>query len=178
MSDETIQPTRIDKDEYMKFKQFVAETYGGERGHLSTEIENALREYRTPDNTAEPLQRIEDDIATIKAQLAEVESDGGTDATTPPAPSDDSHTHTDTKPSPKAPRAQKIPWIVEHKLNGGSSTPEDMIKIVSREFGVERRTAKKYVQPLIDELGAKRHPNNPDLLVWGDRLEQLENADL
>jgi len=52
-----------------------------------------------------------------------------------------------------------------------------MIEVVSREFGVEDRTAEKYVQPLIDELGAKRHPENPDLLIWGGQLERLENDD-
>jgi len=174
MSDGTTQPTRIDDAEYQRFKQFVQDVHGTTRGHLRTEIENALREYRQPDDRAEPLQRIEDDIATIKAQLAETEADGGT-SVAPPAPTDaTSHTHTHEKPSPKAPRADKIAWITENKLNGTSATAESMKQVVKEEFGVEERTAKKYVQPLIDELGAKLHPENTDLLVWGDRLATLE----
>jgi len=177
MKGDTTQPTRISADEYERFKQFVEDVHGSTRGHLKTEIENALREYRQPDNSAEPIQRIEDDIATIKAQLSEVEADGGRAVVGSAAPPSNADTHTDGKPSPKAPRAEKVPWIVENALDGNSATPGTMIEVVSREFGVEDRTAEKYVQPLIDELGAKRHPENPDLLIWGDQLERLENDD-
>jgi hypothetical protein len=176
MDGDTTQPTRIDEAEYERFKQFVQDTHGSIRGHLRTELENALREYRQPDDRAEPLTRIEDDIATIKAQLSEAESDGGTAVATPAPDADDAHTHTNEKPSPKAPRADKIAWLTENKLNGGSSSAADIKEIISREFGVEKRTAQKYVQPLIDELNAKRHPQNPNLLVWGDELARLRST--
>jgi len=171
MEGDTTQPTRIDAVEYARFKEWVAETHGGVRGHLRTEIENALREYRQPDNAAEPIQRIEDDIATIKAQLTEVEADGGTPT---PTVSGDTHAR-DEKPSPNEPRAVKIDWLIQNKFDpeGGSIIEEKIPAEISRVFDFEERTAEKYVQPLIDKLGAKRHPNNKKMLVWGERLEAI-----
>jgi hypothetical protein len=96
------QPTPIDEDEYERFVQFVKDVHGGTRGHLRTEIENALREYRRDFyGSSDELARIEDDVAQIKAMQAELtsmlaEADGGTTA---PAPAPDVrtadvHTHT------------------------------------------------------------------------------------
>jgi len=172
MKDETTQPTRISKDEYKRFKQFVQDTHGQTRGHLKTEIENALREYRQPDNTAEPLQRIENDIATIKAQIAQVESDGGTVAV-----SDGSHARTpNEKPEPNAPRSKKVEWVVNQKYDRerGSATVSDIVDSVKMEYGFQDRTAEKYIQSVIDELDAKRHPNNDKIVVWGKEIQRLK----
>lgn len=176
MEGEEVQPTRISKDEYLKFKQWVQDVHGKTRGHLSTEIENALREYRQPDDAAEPLSRIEQDIATIKAQLAEAESDGGV-AATPPAPADDdSHTRTPAgKPSENASRAKKVEYLIEQKYDreGGSIPLEGILSDVKELYSFGDRTAEKYVQPVINELDAKRHPNNSSLLLWGKTLEDI-----
>ena len=176
MDGEQVQPTRISKDEYIKFKQYVQDVHGKTRGHLSTEIENALREYRQPDDGAEPLTRIEQDIATIKARLAEAEADGGV-AATPPTPTDDgSHTRTpDEKPSENASRAKKVEYLIEQKYDreGGSIPIHKMISDVKEVYSFGDRTAEKYVQPLINELDAKRHPNNSSLLLWGETLEDM-----
>jgi len=175
MKGDTTQPTRISADEYERFKQFVEDVHGSTRGHLKTEIENALREYRQPDNSAEPIQRIEDDIATIKAQLAETEADGGRAVVGSAAPPSGADTHTDEKPSPKAPRAEKVAWIAAEEFDpsGGSAPVVKIKEHVADAFGFGDRTAEKYVQPVIDELGAKRHPENDDILVWGDMVEQV-----
>lgn len=86
------QPTPIDAGEYDRFVQFVEDVHGGTRGHLRTELENALREYRESYySSSDRLQRIEEDLSTVKAMVAEAESDGG--ATLPSADAEP-HTHT------------------------------------------------------------------------------------
>jgi hypothetical protein len=176
MQGDTVQPTRISKEEYKRFKQWVQDTHGTTRGHLSTEIENALREYRQPDNKQDKLTRIEDDIASVKAMLAEVEADGGT----APLPSEDTRTHTradTTKPRPNSPRSSKVEWIISeyYSPGGGSTTPQAIQSQVQGAFGFGERTAEEYVQLVVDELGAKRHPENNDLLVWGENLKRVKN---
>jgi len=179
MEGDEIQPTRISKDEYVKFKQYVQDVHGKTRGHLSTEIENALREYRQPDNSAEPIQRIENDIATIKARLADAEADGGVaDLVAPPSDSDDSHTHTrKDKPEPNAPRSKKIEYFVETQMDdSGSSHVDEIQRRIKKTFGFEDRTATKYVEPIIEELDGKLHPNNTDLVIWGDRIDAVREG--
>lgn len=179
MEGEQVQPTRISEDEYTRFKQYVQDVHGSTRGHLSTEIENALREYRQPDDAGEPLVRIEQDIATIKARLADAESDGGV-AATDPAPTDEGvHTHTpEGKPAASAPRSQKVQYLIQRKYDrdGGSVTVDTILTDVRDIYSFGDRTAEKYVQPVINELDAKRHPNNNTLLVWGERLEALRET--
>jgi len=179
MGNDEIQPTRIDKDEYLAFKQWVQDVHGKTRGHLSTEIENALREYREPDDSSEPLTRIEQDIATIKAQLADAEADGGV-AATPAAPtSEPTHTHTpDVQPAPNAPRAKKVEYLIDQKYDrdGGSIKPDTIKADVKKLYGFDERTAPKYVQPVIDALDAKWHPENSELLVWGDIEKKIQES--
>jgi len=156
--------------------------HGKTRGHLSTEIENALREYRKPDNSGDSLTRIEDDIATIKAQLA-AEADGGSVAA--PPSEDCTRTHaanstneddTNSKPPANAPRMEKVAYMVNTKFDseGGIASYNSIIEMVQEEFHFEERTAEKFVQPIIDELDAKRHPNNNNAVLWGSRIEWAE----
>jgi len=176
MEGEKVQPTRISEEEYTRFKQYVQDIHGTTRGHLSTEIENALREYRQPDDAADPLVRIEDDIATLKAALIDAEADGGGSVAAPSPPSDDTHTQTDDeKPSRKSTRTAKVEYLIDERYDrdGGSVKIETILDDVADLYGFEERTAQKYVQPVIDALDAKRHPNNTNLLVWGERLEAL-----
>lgn len=94
-----IQPGgRIDPDVWERFKKHVKEKTGRQRGVLGEELEKAIEMYLSGSNPSDPLTRIENDIATIKAQLAE--ADGGEVAVpdegprTPSGPN--THTHTDT----------------------------------------------------------------------------------
>ena len=181
MEGDEIQPTRISKEEYIKFKQFVQDVHGKTRGHLSTEIENALREYRQPDNSGDSLTRIEDDIATIKAQLS-ADADGGSTVAAPPEP--DTHTHADdtdvnTKPSANAPRADKLNWLIDTHFNrdGGSVSPSIIIEKVKEAYSFEDRTAEKFVQPFVNELDAKRHPDNQAVIVWGSVIDKLKESE-
>jgi len=172
------QPTPISEEEYTRFKQWVQDVHGTTRGHLSTEIENALREYRQPDDRPDTLTRIEDELTTIKAYVVDAESDGG--VVVPTENTENTRTHAEEKPSANSPRVEKIEWLVSQYPDSGSTTPDEIEERVTKEFGFEERTANEYVQPVINTLKAKRHPNNPDVLVWGSEIEeakkQAENA--
>lgn len=175
VKDDKTQPTPISKEEYTRFKQFVQDTHGTTRGHLSTEIENALREYRQPDNQSEPINRIEDDVATIKAMLASSEADGGTVAHAPE--SDSVRTHADSdKPNKNAPRSDKIEWFIREKYRyeTGSTSRSVLEKQIMEEFGFAERTAKDYVDQILTELDAEENPD-PEysgVFYWGEALEQ------
>lgn len=93
MGDKTQIGARVDEELYERFKKAVEKKHGRTRGVLSHEVENALRNYVEADNPTDPLARIENDVATIKAQLSE--SDGG-EVATPPRPSSNGNTHTHT----------------------------------------------------------------------------------
>lgn len=196
MKDDSIQPTRISKEEYVKFKQWVQDTHGTTRGHLSTEIENALREYRKPDTKQDTLARIEDDIATIKANLATPESDGGTPFAEESTPAPDNTTNPDvstTKPQTNAARKDKVDWIVSkyYDRSGGEMAANAIRAHVKNEWAFDDGVVDDYVELIVDELGAERHPTKQQIFAWGDVLtearseandqacaefEQIENA--
>lgn len=169
MDGQEVQPTRISKDEYARFKQWVRDVHGMTRGHLSTEIENALREYRQEDHERDKLARIEDDIATIKAQLAVAESDGGTDVEAQSARPRDN-----TKPNANAPRDEKVNWIVnEYYSRGGGSLTRDVIQEhVQSEYSFSDEVATEYVDLVLAELDAENHPDNKSVFAWGTTLEE------
>ena len=181
MGEETTQPTPIDKQEYEAFKNFVRDVHGKTRGHLGSEIENALREYRQKASGADRLQRIEDDIATIKATVAQAESDGGVVA---PTSSEQSNTHArnQTKPAPNQPRAKKISYLVGLYLDkdvcnndGGRLVEKEVQNIVESEYSFDDEIQAEYVEAVyskIKELKHTRpHPVHGNFEVWGDQLE-------
>lgn len=90
---------RVDEDVYEEFRQFVESRHNRTHGVLGTELENAMRDRMSASSPTEPIQRIENDVATIKAMLADAEADGGEVAPTPVAPES---THTDDSMEPNA----------------------------------------------------------------------------
>jgi len=176
MKDDQIQPTPISKEEYVKFKQWVQDVHGGTRGHLSSEIENALREYRQPDSKVDQLSRIEDDLATVKAQLVEVESDGGTLA--------DASTHTreiTNKPAGNQPRKKKVEWFLnEHGYtsDGGNVYKAGLKKQLKGAFGFDEGVIEEYIDLIISELDAKIHPDKQGMVVWGAHIEKVQEGEL
>ena len=183
MAKERTQPTPIDKDEYEAFKNFVRDTHGSTRGHLSSEIERALREYRKRTNGAQQLQRIENDIATIKANLADVESDGGQAAYTPSEQSD-AHARRTTKPAANQPRSEKIDYLITEYLdknatdNGGVLIESQISEIVKSEYAFDDGILEDYVSAVYErierEYPVETHPVHGKFQVWGDRLEQAK----
>jgi len=180
MDQDTIQPTPIDRQEYEAFRQFVKDAHGKVRGNLARELENALREYRTPDNTTDQLTRIEDDIATLKAQLADAESDGGTTA---PTPSEDETTRPrgSDKPAPNQPRSEKIQYLTRQLFadsprdaDGGQIPPADIRELVQSEYNFASGTAEEYADAIVSRLDAEPHPLHGRTVVWGDQLEEAK----
>jgi hypothetical protein len=95
---DTKQPTPIDADLYDRFVRYVEDRHGQRRGVLRDELENAIRQYIDADRPTDEIARLENDVATIQAQLSRLEDavvvdcDGGTDTTR--TVSRPSHTHT------------------------------------------------------------------------------------
>lgn len=181
MDGEEVQPTRISKDEYVRFKQYVQDTHGTTRGHLSTEIENALREYRKDDSAPERLARIEEDVSRLAALMAEAEGDGGT------VPDEsDVHTHTPThttteKPPANGPRNEKVEYIAESLLDGNRTEvgPPHIRSEIQSEYSFGSRTVDKLVPSVIEELagreGTVRHPKNDEIIGWGESAETFRS---
>jgi len=181
MGKDTTQPTPIDKQEYEAFKNFVRDVHGRTRGHLGTEIENALREYRKSASGSDRLQRIEDDIATIKATVAQAESDGGTVTSTP---SDDSNTRTrgSAKPAANQPRTQKVGYLIDKyydrtncNSDGGVIVEKEIRQVVKSEYSFDTDIVDEYVADIAEELNQRHdtepHPSHGAFDVWGSELE-------
>jgi len=139
------QPTPIDEEEYEKFRSFVQDVHGSTRGHLRTEIQNALREYRESHYGSDQLTRIENDIATLMATMAHAESDGGL---VPPTPSEGSGTRARRlrKPAPNQPRTDKIEYLTDTYLekenynkDSGDIVRKRVKEIVHEEYSFRRR---------------------------------------
>lgn len=182
---------RVDEDLWERFRQFVQDHHGRTRGVLSRELENAIREYMQNENTQDRLVRIEDDVASIRAMLADVDADGGTrvpdlsaaDSRTHASP-DDAASATDaqagteaTKPPANASRAQKVDWLVdriERSYEAQEISPGDLRDVIRDEYGFQDRTVDDYFDLLVDELGAEPHPAHGNTLVWDDGLDRAE----
>lgn len=170
-NDRTQVGAEVDADEYERFKQYVRDTHGSVRGNLGREIENALREYRTSERDGQ-LTRMENDVATIKAMLADGQSDGGNPG---PHPSDGAthartrNTHADaaadpdvpstqsnppSKPPANAPRSRKESYLRQtffaESVDGMSEVAieTELRDLIEREFGFGDRTADDYVDEL------------------------------
>jgi len=182
MKGDSVQPTRISKEEYARFKQFVQDTHGMTRGHLKTEIENALREYRKPDNSRDALSRIEDDVATIKATLATAEADGGSVVDTS---QDEIHTHAPTdsvpseKPKPNSATEKKVRWLaaeVEAEVGEDFNQvlPEVLRETVKDAYGFRRDTAQRYVEELREHFDLVEHPGDYPTLVTQEYADEWD----
>lgn len=180
------QPTPIDAEEYEAFVQFVKDVHGGTRGNLRTELENALREYRESyyNDGNDRLVRVENDVATIKAMLAEGEVDGGEVIPSPDLSDASPHAHADQtdpsdermeKPAANQPRGEKVDWIVQEIRDSydGQIALKDVRKEIQDAYGFRDDTLDDYVDLIIDALDAEPDPRNPDrLLAWGDALDE------
>lgn len=187
MGDKTQIGARVDEDLYERFKQAVEDKHGRTRGVLSHEVENALRNYVDADNPTDPLARIENDVATIKAQLAE--SDGGevvSEPCGPPSPSTtDTHTHTDdavdtddepSKPGAKAPKSAKAEYVFEDLQSHGNIilSPKVIDKRVSSLWGFGDRATDDIRSTIFDRYHAEAV--STDGATWEVALGRTEDA--
>lgn len=167
----TTQPTEIDEAEYEAFRQFVKDIHGSVRGNLRTELENALREYRTKDRD-DRLRRIEDDIATLVATVAEPGTDGGSVAPTQPvqtgkcAPAPDAPGE---KPAPNQPRGRKADWMAAKlEAEKDATTKENLRGDIQGWYDFTDDTTDDYVDAVLDRIDYEPSPVNPDILVLDD----------
>jgi len=187
MGKDVKQPTPIDEDEYERFKQFVEEVHGRTRGHLATELENALRHYREGYYGGNQLQRIEEDMAAIKTMMAEESADGcGTPVT---ASNDESaharNTDTKTKPAPNQPRGEKIEWLVQDVIdknnitkNNGQISRGSCKRLVEDNYSFSDDCMSGYVDDVVGEIvnmfDAEQHPETSELFLWGEPLQEAK----
>jgi len=179
MGDERIQPTTIDRELYEQFKTFVKDTHGHTRGHLKTELENALRDYMQSDSGEEKLTRIESDVATAVAMLSEIQNDGGIAA---PTPSEDNSTRArqSSKPHPNQPRQDKLDYLLSRLIDenpvdreSGSLPKSDFKDLIKSEYDFNQDTVEEYQNKLISRLDANEHPVHGVTVAWGERFEEI-----
>jgi len=189
MGHDRTQPTSIDAEEYERFRQFVQDVHGSLRGNLSTEIENARREYRTSYYGEDRLLKIEEDLATVKQMVAEAESDGGTTATVAddpsPTPSEPESTRArrSERPAPNQPRGAKIDYLLAALLadvpmtrDYGMTTRDRIRELVETEYNFAEDTVTSYVETIVDRLGAEPHPEKDHVVAWGERYDEMIDA--
>lgn len=176
-----VQPgTEVDEELWSRFREEVKRRKGGVRGHLRTELENALRGYihggdATPAEIDARLQRIE-------AAVGAAGTDGGTDTFEA-----SEHTHAPEptvaeKPPSNAPTEKKVQYLA-HRLredhtiyeDEAAELPKAMLRNVVKDvYGFRRDTAKRYVSELIDVFGLSNHPDpDVDLLVTEPKRQTI-----
>jgi hypothetical protein len=174
---DSVQPgTEVDAAVWDQFREEVKRRRGGTRGHLRTELENAIRGYihggdTTPADVDERLQRIE-------AAVGAAPTDGGTHTATQPE-----HTHTRSptpteKPASNTATEKKVAWLAKCiRDNHGADFLEiprpALVETVKDEYGFRSDTAKRYVGHLIDHFDLVDHPQNDTILVTEGRREEL-----
>lgn len=183
-----VQPgAKVDEDVYDRFRQFVKDNHGKTRGSLGDELETAMKQRMADANGPDRLARIENDIATVKAQLADGMSDGG--ATTPtPSSAPDTRTRADTKPPANQPRTKKYEYLIQELFSGkrpespsgGELAPKTIRMVITDNYDIDDAIADEWVDGIQKRLGreydAEPHPDHGKTLVWGDELDAIREA--
>jgi hypothetical protein len=179
VGDEVQPGATVDRELWERFREEVKRRRGGVRGHLKTELENALRGYihggdATPAEIDARLQRIE-------AAVGAAESDGGTDARS----AENTHTREPTvteRPAPNAPTHKKVAYLAHRFREANDFDPSEAAMVPRRmlretvkdEYGFRRDTAQRYVEELIDRFDLRDHPRpDADTLVTESKFEEL-----
>ena len=178
---ERIQPGgRVDKETYKQFKTFVRNQHGSVRGNLGRELEKAMTERMNAAQGPDTLTRIENDVATIKAVIAETEHDGGVTAPTVEN-AESAPARKMSKPAPNQPREKKIEWLIEEMgldQSGGEAFPAAIRNVVESEYAFSEDTVEEYVNAIFSRLDAERIDS--ERYYWGDaideRYEEIEDA--
>lgn len=181
MSDEVQPGVKIDEGLWREFRENVKERKGGVRGHLRTEVENAIREYIRTDTTPTE-QRIENRLSRIEQAVGAATTDGGTHTVDEPdhthAPTDDT---LDEKPPANAPTDKKVQWLAQCVFDEAGNSSGDLPQvsgyalrqIVKDEYGFRRDTAKRYVDELIDYFEFVEHPKYDDQYCSPERHDVI-----
>jgi hypothetical protein len=183
MGKDTMQPTRIDTDLYERFKNYVNDVHGQTRGHLRTEVENALRDYMKSEYGEEQLSRIESDVASLMQMMAEQnekdQSDGGVTVRSDSQP-ESTRARQSSKPRANQPRKDKIEWLIEQLLektgtsySSGEVPKSEISNIIETEYDFSSNTVDEYQQKIVSKLDAKEHPQHGVTVAWGNRYDDI-----
>ena len=182
MTDEKQPGVKIDADVWEQFRAEVRDRHGVVRGHLKTELENALRQYS---GEAGPTGvDIERRLARIEAEVGVEATDGGTDTS---EPAECTHTPEqslqapDDRPHPQAATKQKVNWLADRVLDAEdvaqtelSMTHADTVRdVIQDEYDFKAETAADYVDKVTEALGLVEHPFNEVLFVTDDKHDEL-----
>jgi len=181
MSDEKQPGVKIDADLWERFRNDIEARKGAIRGHLKTELENALRQYMG-DGEPSSARMIDNRLSRIENHMGIAGTDGGTTHASEPE-----NTHTrqtrvpDTKPSANSATEKKVAWLASCVRDTAASDGElrevarKVLKdTVKEEYGFRKDTAKRYVGELVDYFNLTEHPEAGDaLLVTEDRRAEI-----
>jgi len=169
---------RVDKELYERFVQWAKQKSGRERGVAGRELEKAMRDRMNADNGPDELARIENDVAHIKAMLAEG-TDGGEAS---PTLSDDVSTRarrTD-KPAANQPRHEKIEYLITCLTDKAGvsresgEVPKKLLRnVITDEYNFDSNIVDEYVDGMLNELDAKQHPEIDTTFAWGERYDEI-----
>lgn len=179
MSDEVQPGTKIDADVWEQFREEVRERHGVVRGHLKTELENALRQYSGDAGTTDA--DIERRLARIEAQVGVGVADGGADTS---EPAEDTHTPNgvpEEKPHRNTGKKPKVLWLAEQVIRAEvpnsrnlKMIPRPKIRaVIDEEYGFDDERAANYVEKVIDELDLRQHPTNDVVYVSQDKYDKV-----
>jgi hypothetical protein len=121
-------------------------------------------------------------MSTIKATLADAESDGGAVAPTP-SPDVDTHARENSKPAPNQPRGEKVTWLVSRFLassdcnkQSGMIAESDVERLVEQKYSFSDNIQQQYSDDvftkIVDRFDAEPHPVHGNFYVWGKRLAE------
>jgi len=183
MGKDKIQPTAVDRQLYERFKNYVQDVHGHTRGHLKTEVENALRDYMQSDAGEKQLTRIEDDVATAVNMLSTIKKESDSDGGSPdPTVSEDESTRARDLDKPRAnqPRKDKLDYLLTKLLQdnpcdrqSGELPKSDFTEIIQTEYDFSEGTVNEYKSKLISRLDAKEHPRHGVTVAWGERYSDI-----
>lgn len=174
-----VQPgAKVDAEVYSRFREHVKRNRGSIRGNLGDELERAMIDRMDAVNGPDSLERIENDVATIKAMLADSGTDGGTPAPTPSEPNS-THTRDSDKPGHNQPREKKVDYLINELFDrqccsySRGELPESKIReIIQEEYGFDDSTVDDYVSLILRELDAEENPRHGASYVWGERYDE------
>lgn len=168
---------RVDEETYERFREWVRAQHGSIRSHLGEELEIAMKERMNTGNGADQITRIENDVATLKAMLADAEGDGGITAPTPSTGSD-THARNNAKPPANQSRQKKLDYLIdalkEEKSiseTEGEIPESEVAKFVESEYGFDDQIVSEYVDSILQHFDAVPNPRHGATYVWGEMLK-------
>jgi hypothetical protein len=186
VTDEVQPGAKIDADVWEQFREEVRERHGVVRGHLKTELENALRQYSGNVETTD--SDIERRLARIEAAVEVGATDGGADTS---EPAEDTHTPTDLpdeKPHTNTGAKKKVNWLAAEYRRQYGKDNLTLHKVVhgnlkelideAYAFADDERT-EKYIADVVDHLDMAQHPKWDHKYIPEERREEIlqEEAD-